>query len=252
MTINCRQTLDSFDTDGWAIVEGLLTKNQVVRAKRAVEHALAQPWPVSPWIRPRTYQWHEEHPIFIEIMEHPFAVEFARGWLGGDFHLIAAQCSRNTRDAFYAPGADGLHQDAVFFPRAERREEGVADDRYSFSAMWYLQDTPLEMGPTELVSGSHNAGIDYSGKMYVTVFRQAMPAGSLLLFNHRTFHRGAPNNTALPRDLITNAYARRAVEKVQLTTPQAAGGEMYMPCNPLLDDCSNVLRQLLAEPASVA
>jgi hypothetical protein len=241
--MTCDSVIEKFARDGWAIVEGLLSSPQIEQIQRAVRFALEQPGEESKWIRPRTYQWFDVQPIFVELMEHPFVIEFATRWLGDDFHLIAAQCSRNTRADFYAPGASAWHQDRVFFPPPERITQGVAPQRYSFSAMWYVQDTPLEMGPTELMSGYRNDPPDeYSAR---SLHRQHMPAGSLLLFNHRTWHRGAPNQTSTPRDLITNAYARREIEKTQLMTACPDGSQAYIPCQALLDSGSQILRKLL-------
>jgi len=55
------------------------------------------------------------------------------------------------------------------------------------------------------------------------------------------------NNTNLPRDLITNAYARREIEKVQLLSRGPGGAQVYVPCETLLATGSGRLRQLLGE-----
>jgi hypothetical protein len=243
-----------FAANGWVAVQGLLSFEDVAEAKRAVAWAMQQPSEVSQWIRPRPYEWFREHPIFVKIIEHPVVIEFARAWLGPEFHLIAAQCSRNTRDAFYAPGANKLHQDTVFFPHEERRAGGVADDRYSFSAMWYMQDTPLVMGPTELVTGSQHCASEpaLEGPLALPLQKGAMAAGTLLIFNHRTWHRGAPNGTETPRDLITNAYARLEIDKEQLATPQTDGTSRYVPCDALLNGNTPILRRLLGVRDSIS
>ena len=141
-----------------------------------------------------------------------------------------------------------LHQDKPFFP--QRLADNVPDDRYGFSAMWYVQATPLEMGPTELVRGSQIAPQDYSQDVpdESRLFRQAIPAGSLLLFNHRTWHRGAMNQTDRPRDLITNAYARPEVHKTQLTKTLENGRQEYVLCSDLIGSASDIMKQLLMEP----
>lgn len=238
--------LTDFTRDGLAFAERLLTPAQVAAAGRGVAWAMAHAGGPYAWIKQRTYEW-REHPIFAELIEHPAVIGFARGLLGEDFHLIAAQCSRNTREDPYAPGAMAIHADEVFYPRPERKAAGVADDRYSFSAMWYVQDTPLAMGPTEFVPGSHTAGKRYTDSELTPdrLWRRAIPAGSLILFNHRTWHRGARNATGTPRDLITNAYARPEVEKVQLTVKGEDGRERYAVPEGLLEDASPMLKMLL-------
>lgn len=243
-----QKLLQEFERDGFALRESLLSAEQVETAQRAVEWAMHNGTDKYKWIAQYSYEWFREQPLFVELIEHPLVLEFAATVLGPDFHLIAAQCSRNTRDDPYAPGAMALHQDAVFFPMPERVQDGVPDYKYGFSAMWYVQDTPLEMGPTALVPGSHRNGRNYQVEppSDAEVFNRAIPAGSLLLFSHRTWHSGRFNNTPQPRDLITNAYARRAVDKVQLTKPVEDGSARYIACDELLATGSGTLRQLLA------
>jgi len=245
--MNTTRLFQDFERDGLVLVEGLMTGSQLAAARAGVAWAMEQPPAPYKWIKQRTYEWRREHPIFVELIEHPTVLELAEAVLGPDFHLIAAQCSRNTRDDPYAPGAMVMHSDAVFFPTAERRRDDVPNHRYGFSAMWYVQDTPLEMGPTELVPGSHLSDevVDNDTVDKTTLFSRSVPAGSLLVFNHRTRHRGVFNTSATPRDLITNAYARREVEKVQLTTAMEDGSQRFVVPEGLLPEFSPVIRELL-------
>ncbi len=247
-----RDVLGQYHRDGFALFESVLDERQLADAREAVEWAMESVEGSYRWIKQRTYEWFGQWPIFLELIEHPFVIEFARGTLGEDFHMIAAQCSRNTKADPYAPGAMQIHQDACFFPPADRARPDVPADRYGFSAMWYLQDTPLEMGPTQLVAGSQLPGAAQHSEQELEAepdkaWRCAIPAGSLLFFNHRTWHRGARNETETPRDLITNAYARPEVLKAQVTTKQADGSEKYVPWDDLLKECSP-LRKMLMRP----
>jgi ectoine hydroxylase-related dioxygenase (phytanoyl-CoA dioxygenase family) len=239
--------LDTFARDGVAIVERCLTPTQLAAAQRAVAWAMEQPDNTYKWIPQRTYRWFRERPVFVELIEHPLVIEFARAWLGPEFHLIAAQCSRNTKADPYAPGAMAIHADECFYTKPERTAPGVEPDRYSFSAMWYMQDTPTEMGPTQFVPGSQRSARRYTEAELTDemLWRRPVPAGSLLLFNHRTWHRGRLNQTDTPRDLITNAYARPEIDKVQLTVKREDGAEAYEERSDLLAACSDTIRMLL-------
>ena len=219
--------VDAFDRDGFVLVESLLDARQLAEAQRGVQWAMANVAGNYKWIKQRTYEW-TTHPIFAELIEHPFVLEFGRALLGGDFHLIAAQCSRNTREELYAQ-VTTIHQDGCFFPAADRVVPVRPLIRYSFSAMFYLQDTPLEMGPTECVPGLHRTDRQITNADITEgmLWRRAIPAGSLLLFNHRCWHRGAENHTDNPRDLITTAYALPMIEKSHLTVKDAGGREAY-------------------------
>lgn len=244
------QAASTLERDGVVILDALLSSSQLAAARDGVEWAMANAGGQYRWIKQRTYEWHADHPVFLELIEHPTVLDIARQVLGDDFHLIAAQCSRNTRDDHYAPGVMNFHQDGVFFPQPNRVTAGSATPahRYGFSAMWTVRDTPLAMGPTEFILRSHLDGDHkYTNDDFPRerLLRRDVPAGSLLLFNHRTWHRGAPNTTSTPRDLITNAYARPEVDKVQILTKQADGSEKYVPCEPLLAGASAIRRQLL-------
>jgi hypothetical protein len=246
------QMLEAFDRDGFVLIESLMDDRQLAAAQNGVEWAMAHSSGPYKWIKQRSYEWYGDHPIFVELIEHPLVLEFAREWLGPEFHLIAAQCSRNSRDDHYAPGVVNIHADTVFFPEAGRQANGVAAHRYGFSAMWHLQDTPLEMGPTELLPGSHLSSDLFTNETIDNgqIFRRHIPAGSLLLFNHRTWHRGAMNETDKPRDLITNAYARREIDKVQLTTTMDDGTQRYVEPAALWPVCSPAVRQMLSNTAT--
>jgi hypothetical protein len=64
--------------------------------------------------------------------------------------------------------------------------------------------------------------------------RDARQPSSLLIFNHKTWHRGTPagNRADGPRDIITNAYARPAIMKTQLLEPASpVGTHAHAPRN---------------------
>jgi hypothetical protein len=250
LTNRFSRLVEAMEQNGFVLAETVLAPAQIAQAQHAVDALMAEPPKRYRWIRQRTYERFVDYPIFAELIEHPLVIAVARQWLGNHFHLIAAQCSRNTREDPYAPGAMKIHHDGVFFP--QQPEPGVPGYRHGFSAMWYVQDTPLEMGPTELIPGSHRVDHGYADDQVTPeiLFRRPISAGSLLLFSHYTWHRGASNQTDQPRDLITNAYARPQVAKVQLTTPSPDGKEQYVPPEGLLTGGSEIMRQLLTEPRS--
>ncbi len=237
----------AMERDGFAMVERVLAASQLKAAQRAGNWSFQQPMERYKWVRQRLYEHHATHPIIVEVIEHPLAIAVASELLGAhDFQLIAAQCSRNTREELYVSGVTKLHQDMGLLPIPERRKADIPLHRYGFTAMWYLQDTPLEMGPTELIPRSHLSERSYDGAEPdpSAVFRCAVPAGSLLFFKHCTWHRGALNRTDMPRDLISNAYARMEVEREHLHTTQPDGSKRYVPYEPLRPLASALRRQL--------
>ena len=87
-----------YEQDGFLYVPGVLSEGQVAAALRAVEFAYTQPpddYAGKPqWMRPRTYRWHDEHYVFVELLSHPLVVDLARKLIGPHAHAVAAQCSR--------------------------------------------------------------------------------------------------------------------------------------------------------------
>src|SRR5690242_12935959 len=94
------KAVNAFDRDGFLLLDGLLEPRQLAAAQAGVAWAMAQAEGPYRWIKQRSYEW-PNHPVFVELIEHPFVVAFAAAFLGKDFHLIAAQCSRNTREELY-------------------------------------------------------------------------------------------------------------------------------------------------------
>jgi hypothetical protein len=68
----------------------------------------------------------------------------------------------------------------------------------------------------------------------------------LVFYDHRTWHRGTDNHIDRPRDLVQNSYALHAIDKVQITTPQDDGSEVYIPCVDLIETGSDVIKKLLS------
>src|SRR5438046_1778850 len=117
LTDHCCFLVEALEQDGFALAESVLSPAQITQAQHAVGALMAEPPERYRWIRQRTYERYADYPVFAELIEHPLVIAVARQWLGERFHLIAAQCSRNTREDPYAPGAMKIHHDGVFFPQ---------------------------------------------------------------------------------------------------------------------------------------
>lgn len=240
--------VDKYCRSGFVVIDPLLQGESLAKAQAGVNALMDNARADLKWIRQRTYEHFAAHPVFVDLLIHPQVMAFANHLLGDDFHAVAAQCSRNLRDDPYTVGAMNIHRDRVFLPHDPVQRPLW---RHGFSAMWYMQDTPLAMGPTELIPGSHLSDVEVRNEDLAAgedTWHQPMPAGSLLLFSHATYHRGALNNTDTPRDLITNAYTTRAIDKVQLTV-KVDGEKRYVPYKPLLAQGDAAVLQLLGQKA---
>jgi hypothetical protein len=256
LQISAQSLAQTFEQAGMVLIERLMTSSQIEDARKGVNWALAQPPERYQWIRQRSYEWFNTHPVFVDLIQHPLILEFAETVMGSNFHLIAAQCSRNTKADPYIPKAMIIHRDREFFPKKGTPPSGIPWYNYSFSAMWYLQDTPLEMGPTQLIPGSHKHDqfVNDDALKPSQLFSRAIPVGSVLLFSNHILHRGRFNQVDQPRDLINNVYARPEINKAQLKHPalnseQFYGpDDVYVPCEPLIKEGNAKLKMLLAPP----
>eukprot|EP01052_Picozoa_sp_SAG31_P032829 SAG31_NODE_3642_length_4032_cov_1.536232_1_plen_294_part_00 len=279
--------LAKYEEDGFLLWPAVLSKQQCCDALAAVEFCYSETAAgaihtarrsgagvdsAPRWMRQRTYEHRHRHPIFVDLLAHPLVIEFARKVLGPDFHTIAAQCSRINAGPDFGPqtghAVRHIHQDTPFFVPGEgearkagnmhelqaiEQKIGIPLTQLSFSAMWYLRMTPLSMGPTQLLKGSHRQFKQFTNEeaagspRLVELAESARPvaAGSLLIFNHKTWHRTDPqgNRAEEPRDIVTNAYALPLLPKAQLLQP-SDGGPVYMPPKWLPAE-SSMLWQLL-------
>jgi ectoine hydroxylase-related dioxygenase (phytanoyl-CoA dioxygenase family) len=152
----------------------------------------------------------------------PAILEVIEPLLGEDCHVIANTCWRNPPRVKNDHGGGFWHIDAgPHIPRAD----GVAwDDRipypiFAIGAHIYLEDCPLECGPTGVLSGSHKSGrppprdrvadvaLTYDGHPAVAL---VAAAGDVCLFVSDVWHRRLPASTGdTGRFFLQVHYGRR-------------------------------------------
>ena len=243
-----RQIVESLEADGVTLVEDVLSDSECQKALDGIEWAIETQTGPLPLQRQRTYEYYRDHPIFVDLLEHPMVIDVAEACLGDAYHLICAEITRNERDNHYLDVVKNIHQDHCFFPDDLGLQQDMQSRMYGFTAQWVILDIPPEMGPTEFIVGSHDTGKQYTNEEASSLisFRNHFPRGSLLFYDHRVWHRGTDNQSATPRDLPQNCYARHAVDKVQIRTPRDDGPDRYIPCTELLETGSDILRKLLS------
>ena len=245
--MNADEAAKTLERDGVTIVEDVLDDDQCRRLQEGFEWGLANTVGPRPLQRQRTYEWFREHPILVELLGHPLPIAVADACLGPEYHCICAETTRNEKDNHFLEAVKDIHQDHCFFPEQADLLEDMQTRMYGFTAQWVYHDIPSEMGPTEFIVGSHVGDIRYSNEEAPDSisFIDHFPKGCLVLYDHRTWHRGTDNHSEAPRDLTQNCYALHAVDKVQIMTPQADGTERYVPCEELLADASDIVHKLL-------
>ena len=165
---------------------------------------------------------------------------------GERMHIIGLQGHR----MFTGNEVSRFHSDEIYL----QRPADVSDDvEYppiinTINCHYYVVDVPMELGPTEVVPGSHRACRQptpedgdpphWRGQGPVSL---TCNAGDCILYSNQMWHRGAPNRTDRTRLSIVPSYARRFV--AQRFWPFLN----YSLSRDILDRCSPRQRELLGE-----
>ena len=113
-----------------------------------------------------------------------------------------------------------FHSDEIYL----QRPADVSDDveyppiSNTINCHYYVVDVPMELGPTEVVPGSHRACRQpkpedgdpphWRGQGPVSL---TCNAGDCIMYSNQMWHRGAPNRTDRTRLSVVPSYARRFV-----------------------------------------
>ena len=147
-------------------------------------------------------EWFVDH-----VTKNQQAAGAVRSLLGKDFKL-PMQMSNHRVQCPHAAESGGWHRDggAVDSPRLD-----------SLQVFYYPQDTPAELGPTEIVPSSHFLRIK---RRYMTQYgsiRQAVqtmaPAGSIFITHYSMWHRATRSTAAGIRNLLKYNYRRTAAPR---------------------------------------
>ena len=166
----------------------------------------------------RVYSLAGKGEVFRRLIEHPAITSILDRCLLANYLLSTAQSIR------LHPGetAQGWHTDDVFYlvPRPLTRPLGV-------SVIWAIEDFTADNGATELVAGSHRWGPDAHPDTHAAAPRAAiMPAGSALVFDAATWHRGGANRATTTRLAISpqycQPYLRPQESQLLIVPPDAA------------------------------
>ena len=227
---------------GYLIIPGALPAATVEHFRRRAE-SLAD-----------TYGYPENSPTrmfergmdFVELLENEPVISLLERMLGPQLHIIAEQVHR------MRAGTEVLHwhADELYL----QRPEDVGDEvEYPpiinvLNCHYYVVDVPEEMGPTQVVPGSHQAcrqprpedgdPPEWQGEAPVSL---TCAAGDCVIYSNHCWHRGAPNTTDRTWLATVAGYSRRFV--AQRFWPFLN----YALSRDILDQCTPRQRQLLGE-----
>lgn len=144
-------------------------------------------------------------PLFVDLAEHPVALDLLRSVLG--WPMLLGNISANIT----GPGGGEmvLHADQIFVPTPWPAEPQGAN------AAWCLDDFTADNGATCFVPGSHRLHRPPGPDDDVTPVPMEAPAGSLVVFESRLWHRTGHNRTADQRRAGVFGWYTRPIYRTQ-------------------------------------
>ena len=195
ITYDCKPTLNDtqvveFCKKGFLMLEGVVP-DEVNR--RTLEYLEA-----NPSMQPSQIlleDWFDRN-----VMKNPESAGVVRSLLGRDFAL---------------PNLVSNHRVECPLPAQEWHFDGgskYGPELNYLQVFYYPQDCPVELGPTELLPGSHflfavRKNISHLGGIRGS-YRAAAPAGSIFLTAYHVWHRRGPSTAAALRNMLKYFYWR--------------------------------------------
>ena len=211
-----RQWVADFERDGFIVLRGLLSPEEITDMRAQVVRAYDEPDPAGSSSEIIRHQMFLKGKVFEDLIDRPPVIQFVEAILGTNCHMI----SENAIYTRPGQGIDGWHVDeAIHFPRSA----GVPLDAripapcFVVQALYYLVDVDEALGPTQFVPGSQRSGrkpdpeLVYEGRGVVSAVAQA---GDCTLQNGQTWHRGATNMTTDRTRVVQQvSYGRRFISQ---------------------------------------
>ena len=222
---------EQLEKDGYAHLKAVLSAEEVASLRAECDEVFAS----SDVDRERDvndewrYAMFNRSPLCQQTISHRAILDVIEPLLGEDCHVMANTLWRNVKG--HAGG--GWHIDAG--PHIPRPADVPWDDRipypvFAIGTHIYLEDCPLEAGPTAVVPGSHRSGqfppyeklndlaLTYDGRASVTL---PAKAGDVVLFVSDVWHRGTPAQDGFGRYFLQCHYGRRDIAQRVLPTSDA-------------------------------
>jgi ectoine hydroxylase-related dioxygenase (phytanoyl-CoA dioxygenase family) len=212
-THDLEQAKADLDRWGYAVIKGGLEPERVAALRAVLEEAIAAEEAADPVRGKGVYALPDErsrylgelparHKLFRDLLEHPLPLEMTAHLFGPQF-LDESYLVRGASGTIQKSGAraQGLHAD-------QDNVRPYLDAPVQLRALWMLTDFTEEGGATSFVPGSHKWGRrpDTSGATHYETTPVEAPAGSLLVWDNRTYHAAGPNLTDRDRPVLVLSY----------------------------------------------
>lgn len=212
-----RDILDRFYSDGYALIENVLTAEEITALKVATDRCFDDPI-----LKDTEYtsgkgfvlrNTLELDPVFVDMLVREPILSLARAVLGEDCKFCGQNVIRNKPgEAISTWHVD----DVVEFPLPDdvpRHNPKIRMPVQWFTIQMALSDVDTEAdGPTQFVPGSHYSGRqpncqdhpEFAGRGPVSALCKA---GDIYLQNNQCWHRGAPVTSDKTRYVFQSQYA---------------------------------------------
>lgn len=227
--------IESFHRDGFLVIPSVLTREQCYVLKNDLDTKLKEIGPIkTKLVLKRMF---EHSPANLELFWQEPVVTFAEqliadtGRVGQHKELNLKDYISKTADEVHVihnnsykiiAGRDGLgksswHQDDTphFTTLDGKPATNIKLNVLAMTCLYYLTDVPDDSyGPTQFIRGSHLFGQycndDITG--HEKKIASALgPAGTCVIINNQTWHRGSPNSSGQDRYCTQVTYAKRLV-----------------------------------------
>jgi ectoine hydroxylase-related dioxygenase (phytanoyl-CoA dioxygenase family) len=216
-TTSLEQALRDIAEHGVCIIENALTPSQLDQARSAFYRAAEQDRARGREAKfgldyadddsnQRVWNLLSRDPIFLDLVEHPMALGLVKAVLG--WPALLGNISGNLT----GPGGGEmvLHADQIFVP------EPWPAEPQGFNCAWCLDDFTDENGATRIVPGSHrfHKPPTEADQDTPTVALEA-PAGSMVAFESRLWHKTGNNRTKDQRRAGAFAWYTKTIYRTQ-------------------------------------
>ena len=188
-----RQTMDWLET-----LEASFDRNQTVESGGFINKSVNNAF--------------NRHPLFLDYLDRPGVIELAEALHGEDCHVIGMTAWMT------GPGRpdQDLHIDwqPLTLPAEVMADPRVKIPVFITTAHFYLNDISEDLGPTNFVPGSHQAGRPPEGdRSWRGAEEQSIlcRAGDVVVFRCEVWHRGTANRSEQTRYLLQVHYAKRMI-----------------------------------------
>ncbi|HEY0828279.1 MAG TPA: phytanoyl-CoA dioxygenase family protein [Bacilli bacterium] len=212
-----QEHIDEFNKQGFTVFREAISDAWADQLRNGLLKYLKEPHQPGQGEHFRTRMF-ERGEAYVRLIENAPIVDFAESLLGNNCHMFCMNAFVTPRDQ----GISGWHVDEDLFlpiPPDAELDPRIQIPTYLVTCIYYLVDVTENMGPTQLVPGSHRSGQYPSPNHDLPKYKDQGPMtilakkGDCLVFSGQVWHRGSKNQSDHIRAVQQVMYGRRWVSQ---------------------------------------